>query len=331
MLKKLLLYGRGFLKNRIFLLSLIKNFVYIVLYKIRFKNLVWIHLQEHIGDIVACEPVSSYARNAYENAQIVWITKYNYKSLVVCNKNINHVLAVSCIFEWMILKKIIQNNKFHCKVIDLHIHNRKDSYFPIALNNPNSYSITLDNYYDFGSILESFSLAAGIPQLSTQPSFHFCKNPRKNVLEKYIVLHCSSNESIRNWDSNKWLQLMEKLIIENYTIIEIGLSNVIKTDNTKYKNYCGKKNFQDIAHIIAKAELFIGIDSGFAHFANSLKIPSVILLGRYRVFKKYMPYTGYFTENVNDMVIQYDGLTLDIPVNLVVEKAMKLLNYKENI
>jgi ADP-heptose:LPS heptosyltransferase len=41
--------------------------------------------------------------------------------------------------------------------------------------------------------------------------------------------------------------------------------------------------------IIRHAVLFIGVDSGFAHVANALAIPSVLLLGRYRNFDSYLP------------------------------------------
>jgi len=325
MFKTLILYALGFIKNKTFFPSLFNNIFFIVLNKVKYENIVWIHLQEHIGDIVACEPVSLYAKKTYPNAKIFWITKIQYESLVKCNPNIDQVLTMTCILEWILLKKIIKKDK----IIDLHIHNRRDSYFPISLTNPNSYSITLENYYSYGSILESFSLSAGIPKLNAQPIFHFCQNNTENTLEKYIVFHCSSNESIKNWDTDKWLQLLKKLTHNNYTIVEIGLSNVIKTTNSRYLNYCGKKDFQDIAKIISNAELFIGIDSGFAHFANALKIPSVILLGHYRIFKMYMPYTGFFADNINDMVIQHNGLPSQIPVDIVIQKAIKLLNNKE--
>lgn len=68
-----------------------------------------------------------------------------------------------------------------------------------------------------------------------------------------------------------------------------------------------KLSILELAYIISKAKCFIGIDSGFAHFANAFDIPSVIILGEYRLFKKYMPYSGSFATRTGSVVIQNDG------------------------
>jgi len=316
----------GPIKNKKIFHSLKKNIFFLL--KQKKTNIIFIHLQEHIGDIVACEPVSRYAKNKYPNYKVCWVINYKYISLVKCNKNIDYILPVTCIFEWIILRKLIRkNNNF--KIIDLHINGRQDIYFPIKLHNPNKHGITLDNYYDYGTLLEAFSLAANLPKLGEQPIFYFCKKPIRTIKDKYIVVHCSSNEEERNWDTKKWNELAKYLIEKGFTVVEIGLNNIITLEDKKYINYCGKKDFQEIAEVIYFSELFIGIDSGFAHFANALKIPSIILLGHYRKFKKYLPYTGFLKENKDLMIIQYNGKVKDIPNKLVIDKIEKVLSVKE--
>jgi ADP-heptose:LPS heptosyltransferase len=42
--------------------------------------------------------------------------------------------------------------------------------------------------------------------------------------------------------------------------------------------------------IISQANIFIGVDSGFAHIANAAGIPSILLLGAFGPFKKHVPW-----------------------------------------
>lgn len=49
-----------------------------------------IGLVEHLGDVMAAEPVSCAARKAYPDAWIVWAVRSPYAA-------INHVLIVSCL------------------------------------------------------------------------------------------------------------------------------------------------------------------------------------------------------------------------------------------
>jgi len=62
-IKFLFKWSKGFIKNKKLSYSLIVNITFLL--KLKRKNIIFIHLQEHIGDIVACELVSRYAKNKY--------------------------------------------------------------------------------------------------------------------------------------------------------------------------------------------------------------------------------------------------------------------------
>ncbi|MOA17479.1 hypothetical protein D3C78_1377400 [compost metagenome] len=76
---------------------------------------------------------------------------------------------------------------------------------------------------------------------------------------------------------------------------------------------------------MSKAELFIGIDSSFAHFANALNIKGIILLGHYRAFKTYMPYTGYYTYSEGGKIINSEGAVSEIGSDLVKNEISKII------
>ena len=51
-------------------------------------------------------------------------------------------------------------------------------------------------------------------------------------------------------------------------------------------------SLQENAWIARNASLFVGIDSCFAHVANCFNIPSIVLLGTYKAFSFYTPFSN---------------------------------------
>jgi len=160
----------------------------------RNRKVLVINLTEHIGDIVACEPVGTYLRTNHKGSFIIWIVNKKYVDLVRYNPDIDLVIQVSCLSEWIYMKVFLK--LIRIKIFDMHFNKRIcTTYYLKNFNNKARY-LTLDNYYDYGSLLETFSLAAGLPRLTLPPHFHFPKDFKfKEVLpESYIVIHCISNE-----------------------------------------------------------------------------------------------------------------------------------------
>ncbi|MCI0501486.1 MAG: hypothetical protein L0Y61_07040, partial [Epsilonproteobacteria bacterium] len=189
------------LKQIYFLISLIRNIAFMLLVQIRYRDkIIFIDLHEHIGDIVACEPISRYVKQKFSKHQIIWIVKYPYSELVKYNPSIDYVLKITSLFEWIVLKKTI----LHKNIIELHLDGKIDPIFKIKLSNPNKYNIGLTNYFNYGSLLESFSLAAGLPKLSNAPLFHLAHPAKLFPAKNGIVIHCVSNEIEKNWDKEKW-------------------------------------------------------------------------------------------------------------------------------
>lgn len=310
------------LKQKYFLISLIKNIAFILRVQLKYRDkITFIDLQEHIGDIVACEPISRYIKQKFSNHKIIWIVKYPYSELVKYNPSIDYILEITSLFEWIVLKKSI----LHKNIIELHLDGKIDPIFKIKLSNPNKYNIGLTNYYNYGSLLESFSLAAELPKLSNAPLFHLSHPTKLFPAKKGIVIHCASNEIERNWDKGKWNLLANFILARGWSVTEIGLQNQIEiTNNPLYLNYCGKKSLQEIAILIKNNFLFVGVDSGFAHIANALRVEGVILLGNYRDFKSYMPYTGFYTKEGGNgaTIIHYEGKVKEIPVDLVMKNIV---------
>ncbi len=292
----------------------------------RERNVRVISLVEHIGDIVACEPIARCFKEQDKDVKIVWIVNNKYRELLEYNPNVDKYIAVDCLSEWIYLKFFLQSLS-KIALTDLHMPDRLCSKFYLRLSNPNEKNITIDNYYEHGALLNVTLLIAGLPCLDLAPQMYLsavrsCK--LEDLPKHYIVIQTTSNEKCRNWQIDKWCELIQHY--REYTFIEVGLSATIKGIENCDSHFCGKTTLLEVAQIIQGADLFIGVDSAFAHFANALSIPGVILLGKYKNFERYIPYTGSYANGINAEIIHYHEIVAKLPVSMVCEAVDRIRN-----
>ncbi len=92
--------------------------------------------------------------------------------------------------------------------------------------------------------------------------------------EDYIVFHAGVSWENRTWDYDNWIKLFQLLTIGGHRITLIG-SGGDYNFNGAATNLVGKLDFQETTEVIARAKLFIGIDSGPLHIAQAVGTPSV--------------------------------------------------------
>ena len=79
-----------------------------------------------------------------------------------------------------------------------------------------------------------------------------------------------------------------------------------------------------IAAIIKGACCFIGIDSGFAHFANCLDVYGILIFGKYKTFDYPMVYSGKYKDGSNATIIYADQKpAAEVEESKVLEVFMK--------
>lgn len=297
------------------------------------QKITAILLTEHFGDIVACEPVIRSLRSKYRDDAIVWFTFKPFVELLVNHPDLAAVYPVTCLTEC----KIIAKKKLLDRVVDLHLGPRMCAWFGDWLYEDKSGSgINAYNHYFHGSIVEAFSVAAGLERISEAPRFHIPSSVQNSLLSKfvperdYLVIHASSNSLAKEWDDGKWVTLSKNLI-QRYgvRVVEVGLQPRVGNHNPAVVDLCGKLSLLELAEVIRRAAFFIGIDSGPAHFANALRCPALILLGHFHCYKSYMPYNGFFRENENQMILAWDGPAKDIPLDSVETRLQVTLDLKK--
>jgi ADP-heptose:LPS heptosyltransferase len=293
------------------------------------RDLVVIGLAERMGDIVACEPVARKVREAHPDAHVLWATRPSYAELVRHHPQIDGVLPIHCITEWIWLKRLAPFDR----AFDLHVNGKSCDKCrrELVKSGPGS-EVTVETYYDHGSLLGAFSKSAGLPIEGEAPALHVDRATREAVdrlglPDRFVAIHTLSDEDCRNWDAAKWRRLVDHLIgSEGFGVVEVGLRSTLgRPDGGGYVNLSGQVNILESAEVIRRASLFVGVDSGPAHLANAAGTPGVILLGDYRSFRSYLPFSGPYADPARGRLVRHDGPAADLPfeacLSAVVEMA----------
>lgn len=279
-------------------------FVYFLKNVFQNRKVVLINLADHMGDIIACLPVAEHIKSEDPKAFIVWAVSHRFRDLVLNAPCVDRVIIANCIREINVLRRA----HLFDRCIDLHLHGRACHICMSFLEKPtNLRQITLSNYYDTGALLEAFSLGAGLPRLTGQPNLQIpmairAKVDTLDLPANFISIHCDSIEEKRNWPVHLWNDLVSELL-KNHRVIEIGTKPILNMEDPRFLSFAGRLSILESAEVIRRSTLFIGIDSGPAHLANAMKTKGVLILGKYNNFKNYLPYTGFYADPNNGLIV----------------------------
>jgi ADP-heptose:LPS heptosyltransferase len=300
---------------------------------------ILVGLIEHLGDIVACEPVARHLKSEHPSAMLSWVVSPAFRELIDTNPYIDDTIVVECLTDWIKLTK----HGDYDRIVDLHVNYRVCPHCRIPLyktvGNPH---VNVYEWFDYGNILEAFSLGAGLPTLSGQPQVyigdrHKTKIDQLRLDDAYCVVHRASNAVEKDWQEPHWQQFIRWLIEdENLTVVEVGRGPATAAPSRLGDGHLSLYNATGIletAEIIRRAKVFVGVDSGPAHLANAVKAPGVVLLGRLGYFRQYMPFSGYYSGGAANvkLVRNLTGNVRDIALNDVVEAARYVLRVNRRI
>ncbi len=268
----------------------------------------YIHCIESLGDVIACEPIPRYLKNTYPGCKVSWIAKKTTADVVKYNPNIDDVIVVDYLGQSidLINEKAKESDSI---IVDCHQDGRRCVVTDRIHRNPANPAINEYTYLNYGSLLANFCLSAGLPALDDAPKFYirpdapkFSKSDRE-----YVVFHCKSAETCKDWSVSKWKELTEKIIRLGYNVVEIGLEPMISIENPHYIDMTSEHDIHNIARIIEDANAFIGIDSAFAHLANCLDVYGILIFGKYKYFDRPMMYTGNYANGKRSTIIFADN------------------------
>jgi heptosyltransferase III len=289
------------------------------LQKIAKKNVRIIILTEHIGDVISFTPYAEHLHKTHPNSYIIWLIAPKYALILQNNPYIQKVLPVPCDGYTHKVKQLLKDY-----VLDVRFNNNNHCHLcyslPVAQKIDKNFN--LNNYYNYGVLLEIFSTFAGnkLPASQHFPKLYLKENIEllQKLPEKYLCLHLESNEEIREWPLQLWESILPKMY-EKYklAIVIVGLSKKVQPKHNFCIDLSGELNLEESMLVVKNCAYFVGIDSSMAHVANCYERPSLILLGKFRNMERYMPYSGYF----------YNSKKVSVPFNT--NKLLKDLTIAE--
>jgi ADP-heptose:LPS heptosyltransferase len=290
-------------------------------------------LVEHMGDIVAAEPIFRALRRAHPDALIVHVVGEKWRVLTSQHPDIDQQQTVRCLSEWY-----LASGRTGAIEYDLHVPGRvcdvcRSVTRPTAAATP---GIDISNYYQQGSLLDVFARVGGVDLMGIdrQPRLHLppqlgnsADSTRRSGLgPRYAVIHAASNQAHRDWTSSGWRLVIEALREDDLPVAEVGLGPTLNDlgaiDRTG-------QPLSTTIDLIRGAELFLGVDSGPAHIANALGVPAIVLMGHYGVYQQRMPFSGGLADGSGGIVIQHDGPLAELSPQVVIDAARSMLRKVE--
>ncbi|MCA9739520.1 MAG: glycosyltransferase family 9 protein [Gemmatimonadota bacterium] len=289
---------------------------------------VAVALVEHMGDIVAAEPVARRVRALYPQAHIVWVVRPAYAQLPRAFAAVDEVLLVRCLTEWIHLSRA----DLFDAVFDLHLDGRDCARCKVPIRRDVSgHGVTLHNYYADGPLLSAFCRSAGLAVLDDGPVLDIPADVQARIAgrvpeEPYVVVHARANQTGREWNDAAWDELTTGLHARTgMPIVEVGLDPVLAAGGVDRSRLCGSLSLLETAEVIRRATLFVGIDSGPAHLANAVGTPGVVLLGHYSRYERYVPYTGPYATGEGATLVHWPGPVRELPVREAAEAVLERL------
>jgi len=294
------------------------------------KKIIAVCLIEHLGDIVACEPIARFLKKEYRDALLVWFVRQPYSEITKTNPYIDRTLIVSCMNEWILLEKSsVFDKAFTLHFPDFECH---DCGITFRSRRQGNVDVNFRNYYLRGNLLSVFCQSGGLAPIHDGPCLYITDEIRMKIdhlglPSNFIVIHGEANGKERNWPREKWIRLLSEINeASNMAVVEIGIHGCLEGLSPKhYLNLCAKLSILETAEVIRRARLFVGIDSGPAHLANAVGTYGIILLGRFGPFTQYIPYSGRYGSGQNCEVIFENDFVANIPVERVLKSITKKL------
>jgi heptosyltransferase-3 len=271
---------------------------------------IGILLAEHLGDIVAAEPIIDALSKKYPNSKINWIIKPAFRALLENHPKINCLIDEhSVIFSTYITQKHPFDVFYNLHLNDL----RSDPFFPgqfLINEKAIAKGLSKSNYLHTNNLLELVSQLADLGKIGGYPKIYLeSKAAKPEIKQPYWIIHRKSNAQMRDWQDHLWCQLIDQIIAENeVAIIEVGSIEPLNYKSPKFQSLVGKTSLKETLNIIKHAEYFIGVESGPAHIANAFRIPALILCGRFVNFNQYNVYSGaYQNDGIAHIVFNQKG------------------------
>ena len=254
-----------------------------------------------IGDIVLTTPVIR-ALSQQLNAQIDFLTKQQYVTLLAKNPYINNIFSLEQNINFLQKFKYdyvvdLQNNlrswKIRAKIKARSFVFNKESlkrYLLIYLGIDLLKNHVVDRY---------FAAVAKLNVVNDNHGLDFYVSPSGildfNSSQNYITWCVGGSHYPKKLSATQIAQVVSRLqlpvvLLGGKNDLEIAEYIINNTDSNFVHNFCGKLSIQESAYLIKKSKLLLTNDTGMMHIASALKMPIISFWGCTKPSLGFTPY-----------------------------------------
>lgn len=271
-----------------------------------------------LGDVIHTLPALTDALHYYPHLQCNWVVEEAFAEIPNWHLAVKHVIPVALRRWRKQYWQTVRNGSWHQftqtltqqnydKVIDaqgllksafltykarglrcgLDRHSAREPIAALAYQQ--RYHIP-KNQHAVTRVRQLFAAALEYSVPNTPPDYgiihHFQPIPKSNDKQSTLIFLHGTTWSTKHWPESYWLALAQKAIKTGFNVrvpwgnqAEYQRAQQIVSLNPKQISLIPKGRLHDIAMELAQAKAVVGVDTGLAHLAAALAVPSVTLYG----------------------------------------------------
>lgn len=293
-----------------------------------------------LGDVILTTPALKSIRQNFPQSEIHFLTKEEYKEILLSNPNVNKIITISNDAGFDELKRLKIHLKDYDLIVDLH-NNLRSFYlrlfssakkavfkkyslrkfllvkFKINLMKelPSIAERYLKVLYKLGIRVEYIQpLQRGIlPEIFTTPeTFQSLDSKLSQLLSpdsRLILIFPSAKHFTKTYSPEYFAELINKFDAEKFSFVLVGKGNdkkniniiKAKTGENVY-DLCDQLNALELFELMKRCSLVISGDTGPMHIAEAANVPLIMIAGS--SVKEF----GFYPQNEKAIIIENEQL-----------------------
>jgi len=206
------------------------------------------------GDVLMATPIIRRLKKKYPNAEI-WVSTVT-PDAVIANQYVSNIVH-----------NVDQLRSVTDVIYDLDLAYE---------NNPKMHTTDAYSRVVFGCDEEDKRIDLVSNQLDFDNAFKFIHGSVNFERDKVVVLHMASSWPNRTWPKNYWSTVVKTLSTRGYKVLIVGRGGDLKADMIAgVVNLVDRLKIREVREVIKKSHIFIGMDSGLFHVAQSTETPTI--------------------------------------------------------
>lgn len=230
-------------------------------------------LQRTLGDVILGTPIIEELKRRYPDAEITWAIHPQYVEIADTNPHIKGLVISE---EHDVLLQEVTNGRYDMVLV------------PAQLNHTDTCWHHREKY-KHGHLVDFYARRCGVEIAKRETKMYFTEDDW-DAVQKYtaaddraskdglvIAIHTMTRVPSKDWNQFGEFVAALKEKYKGCQVLQIG-----GPDDTQARadvDLRAKLTYNQIAALLSMCDLFVGVDSGLAYISDSVKCPSIVIMG----------------------------------------------------